>query len=336
MTHALRCIARTCVMLLASSFTTSFLLAGETVDLRLTLQGHTDEVKSVCFSFDGTAVASGSLDKTVRVWDVATGKAIFTFSKFDEKIDTVAFSPTEVALAWGARGQIVRLRSAPLDRNLASSHSARMGRVADWLAPSPQVNCVAFSPNAKKLAFGGDASLVTLANVYGKKTTSIELADRQVFSLAFSPDGKRLAVGGYEGIHLLGLDPISSPGVVHKRTEPIFGIAFGPDGKEFATAGRDKTVRLWDSSAARKISTLAGHTSDVFCVAFSPDGRTLASGSADRTVRFWDLASGRNSLTVQAHQASVFSLAFSPDGRTLATCGADKTVKLWDIDTSDR
>lgn len=323
---------RSCMLLVGFSVSGEALLADETLSLRLTLSGHTDQVESVCFNSDGTTVASGGLDRTIRAWDIATGKSTVVSSKFDEIIDAVAFNPRKPEIAWGTRNRVVRLREIRDGHDVAAAPSGKSkGRTADWLVPVPSVNCAAFSPTGALLAIAGDVTDVAILNVASGKSKLIKVADREVFGVAFSPDGKRLAAGGYEGVHFWEIEAAKFVRAVDTKSDPIFGIAFSPDSALLATAGRDNTVRLWDPTTGHQAAKFVGHSSSVFCVAFSPDGKRLASGGGDQTIRLWDVASRRNLATLMAHDAAVFSLAFHPEGKILVSSSADKTVKLWDV-----
>jgi hypothetical protein len=113
----------------------------------------------------------------------------------------------------------------------------------------------------------------------------------------------------------------------------LHDLAFDPEGRFLAAVGADKSVRLWDLSAAGPAAglTLGGHRNWLCAVAFSPDGRTLASGGYDRAVRLWDVPSGAATAELAAHTDWVRALAFDPDGRVLASAGDDRTVRLWDV-----
>ncbi|MEH1862447.1 MAG: WD40 repeat domain-containing protein, partial [Nostoc sp.] len=115
------------------------------------------------------------------------------------------------------------------------------------------------------------------------------------------------------------------------HSNSVNSVAFSPDDKIIASASADNTVKLWNASTGKEITTLNGHSNLVNSVAFSPDGKTIASASADKTVKLWNAATGKEIITLKGHSNSVNSVAFSPDDKIIASASADNTVKLWNM-----
>jgi WD40 repeat protein len=282
--------------------------------------GHSSEVVSVAFSPDGKTLASGSWDKTIKLWDVATGAELRALTGHSTYVISVAFSPDGKTLA-SASYDTIRLW------NVASGAQLRM------LTGHSAVYSVAFSPNGKTLASGSNDKTIRLWDMgSGAELRALTGHSSAVYSVAFSPDGKTLASGSWD--NTIKLWDTSSGTELHTLTghsSAVNSVAFSPDGKTLASGSWDKTIRLWDASSGIELQTLTGHSSAVYSVAFSPDGKTLASGSGDKTISLWDMASGAELRALTGHSSAVHSVAFSPNGKTLASGSNDKTIRLWDM-----
>jgi Tol biopolymer transport system component len=299
---------------------------------RNTLQGHADSIMGTAFSPDGKLLASASLDTTVKLWDVATGKNTATFPNHYRFDFRAAFSPDGKTLAMGS-GPTIELWDVASGKHTAS-----------LAGHTGQVLHVVYSPDGRYLASASLDSTVRVWHAASRATVAaLQAHTRCANAVAFSPDGKTLASASDDGTVRLwevatGKERIALRGPLTwtvRSAASQRSVSFSPDGKTLASGCENETVQLWNLATGRRRS-LRGHTSIVSSVAFSPDGRSLASASHDKTVKVWDVASATNTATLTGHDKEVFSVVFAPDGHTLVSAGKDGTLKFWDVPTVPR
>jgi ankyrin repeat protein len=283
---------------------------------------HTSWIWGVSFSPDGYILASGSADKTIKLWDANTGELINTLQGDRNYVYSVSFSPDGSILASGNSDKAIILwnpRTGTLIRTLEG--------FSGW------VWGVSFSPDGNTLASGSADKTIKLWNPNtGALIGTLDGHTDSINSVCFSPDGKMLASGGRDKtIKLWDTKTGNLIRTLEGNKGWVHSVCFSCDGKTLASG--NKTIQLWNTDTGTLIGTLEGHTNEVYSVSFSFDGKTLASGSKDYTIKLWNTNTRTLIRTLTGHNDIVNSVSFSPDGRTLASGGRDKTIKLWNVAT---
>ena len=288
------------------------------------LTGHTREVYSVSFSPDGLTLASGSADRTIRLWEVTTGKHLRALEGHTSLVVNVSFSPDGRTLASASWDDTIRLWEVTTGKHLRTLEGHTQ---AVWN--------VSFSPDGRTLASGSVDGTIRLWEVAtGAHLRTLERDMRYVRSISFSPDSRTLASGDwYDGtIHLWEV----ATGKHLRTLAQIHGgkdVSFSPDGLTLAGVSDDGIIHLWEVATGERLRIFEGHTHQIYSVSFSPDGLTLASGSVDGTLRLWEVTTGKHLRTIDGHTVGVWGVSFSPNGLTLATAHTNKSVSLWEVAT---
>jgi WD40 repeat protein/tRNA A-37 threonylcarbamoyl transferase component Bud32 len=291
---------------------------------RLDLKGHVNQLTQVAFSPDGTRLASASLDRTVRVWDLGTSRSPLKLGGHLLPVRAVAFSPDARIVASAGADGLVFLWDANTGKRLRALAADGPGSPAH----KQGANGIAFSPDGTHLASAGQDETVRVWDVAtGKLLNTFKGHRYGVLGVAFSPNGRRLASAGEDHtVRLWDLDAPSDGLELRGHTFWVTSVAFSPDGKQLASGSWDRTVRLWDLTGRRPPQVLPGTQRPVRSVAFSADDRYLAAADSEGMVRVWDRANDLEARTLAGKDGLVRTVSFSADGELLASVDFEKQI----------
>ena len=278
-------------------------------------------IASAEFSADGRCVVTASGDKTARLWDAATGKAVGQPMKHKGAVNSARFSPDGRRVVTASGDKTGRLWDTTKGKAIGRPLRHRGG-----------VSSAQFSPDGRRVVTASEDKTARLWDAATGKALSqpIKHGD-QVYFAQFSPDGKCLVTAsGDKTARLWDVATRKSIGKAMRHKGGVYTAQFSPDGRRVVTASEDKTARLWDAATGEAVGQPMQHEGEVYSAQFSPDGQRIVTASGDKRARLWDAATGKALGEPMQHEGKVYSAQFSPDGQRVVTVSGDKTARLWD------
>lgn len=269
-----------------------------------TIQGHSSEVRTVCFSSDSLAVASAD-GNSLKLWNRDSMRCVQTISDTGYAL-CCCFAP-------GDRHVIVgRMDGVLLIADVVS------GEILEEIpAHQKELWSMALLANGSGIVTaGGDATvkfwsfeLIDLVQKENEDDVKLELnsTNRKVLSL------------------------------LHKNTlkleETVQCVGLSKNGKFLAVGLLDSTVKLFFMDTLKFYLALYGHKLSVLSLDISDDSSLIVTGSADRNVKIWGMDFGDCHKSLFAHDDSVMCVKFVPKTHMFWSCGKDGKVKQWDADS---
>lgn len=261
----------------------------ETYQIGAVLWGHSNVISDLAFSDDGRILASGSLDDSVRVWDVG--------------------------------GEEEKMRRGGGRAIILSESQELTGHTAN-------VNAVDFAPGAERLVSGAYDSKLILwerggAGRYQRKAT-LEKHTAGVWSAAFSPDGRRIVSGGNDQQLLLwdGLDGGFLRSLADDMENFVGTVTFSPDGGRVIASSQTASAgytAIYDLASGERVTTFREHTNTVAASAWHPTGNLVASaGGNDKDIYLWRPDSGEVVHHLRGVGRPGWAVAFAEGGLKVA------------------
>lgn len=298
----------------------------------LVLAGHEGNIKSGFLASHQASFFTGSVDGTLREWDLDTGQELNVYEVPNKIYATAGSLDGEFYATGGNDG--LELWNARTHRQLKKWPKDEVGRIY-WIA---------FSIDGKRIAACGDRGTAWVWDTASREYfRELEIESGDCDGIDFcSTDGTRIAVlprstgqveiwsdDSDESQKLRGGDSKWNAREV-RWCEARNMIAFG-------TGAR---VELWKLPECKRIRVLTGHQAPVSALAFNSDGSRLFSGSVDGVLKAWDMETHEPLLSIPAHQSvegggnsgqrGIETIVWSEARQAVITCGGDGVAKVWE------
>ncbi|TKY49353.1 Angio-associated migratory cell protein [Spatholobus suberectus] len=291
------------------------------------LQGHTDSVSSLAFSYDGEFLASGSLDGTVQIWDVFGNlKGTLEGPGPAGGIEWLGWHPREHKLVAGCWDSSVWLWDA-----------ATFAHLNTFLGHGGCVMCGGFTPDGKLICTGSDDATLRIWNAEGGGGTRV--VRRQpghpyhtdgLKCLAISSTSTLALTGSRDGsTYLVNITTGRVIGTLASRSKSIECVGFAPSYSWAAVGGMDQKLIIWDIEHSLSRDTF-DHEDGVTCLAWL-GAWYMATGCQDGNVRLWDSRSGECVKYYTEHSAAIQSLSVSADQNFILSASDDGKVIAYDM-----
>jgi hypothetical protein len=255
-------------------------------------------VTATGFSTSGKFAVTGSTDRRVKIWNVATGLAAMQLpTEHTAAISSAQFSPSneDLLLTAGEEG-VAHLWDWPSRKVLHTLAHHAQG--SSGLTPLAAV----FSPDGKQVLTAGADAKLQIWNAADGASLAVWQAGAPIQAVAYSSDGKRILAGLASGQAVIYDAATRTPLVQYAgHTDAVSAVAFSPEGRRILTGSRDRLLKVWDAGS---------------------DGASATQNSVGP-------ASGKELLTLRYHEQAITSVAFAPDGRSILSASLDGTAIVW-------
>jgi WD40 repeat protein len=275
------------------------------------------------YSADGMRIMTALDDKTIRVWDAATGRPLFAPMQHEGDI---------LAAVWSADGKRIASSSGDGKVHLWDAVTGMPAR-QPFVVEQP-IKHIALSPNGDAI-LGSHSGAVSLWNTVTGAVISPKPYHDDINVLTFSNDGKYALIATNDDV----ADIVDAATAKRLHRLPlgnaVFNAVFSKDSRFALTASEDHTAHIWDANTGAAQGSGFTHSAAVADAQFSQDGKLVLTSSFDHTARIWNAETGAPMTPLLQHRAGVLNGGFSADGSLAFTRARDMTIHVWNVATGE-
>lgn len=286
----------------------------------LLLEDHSAPVYSAEFIQGGAKVATGSHDRTIKIWDATTGALEQTLFGHRDWVWSLAAQPNGSILASGSFDGDVRL------------WNVQDGSVINTITVGARIWSVAFRSDGKKLAVGFEGGISIIDVETGAIDATTNVPGEAVYSITYTPFDAKLLTA--EGRTAAIRDPATLSSVDQRfrgHDGVVYSAAVSPDGSTIATASADRTVRTWNATTGVLLKQSEQGLGSYLDIEFNATGAQILAASGDGTAKFFETSTLNRLNSLPGHNGLVYSARFDTDKRRVVTASTDLTARVWDI-----
>ena len=328
------------------------------------LIGHTQPIRSICFSPDNTHIVSASNDSTIRIWDIRDGGCLHVLEEHVDWVNNASYSSDgkhivsssndQTVKVWDAvkggrsirtlndHTDIVTSASFNFDGKLIASSSydktirildPKLGhRIDGEYIQSVDLNCIDGNRFCVATKTWDNTPIIWDVKT-GKRLFVLNSDNKkssEISALTYSPNTELIAAASSDGIKIWNVSSHECISFIDTGDLYITSLAFSPNCETIASASY-KTIKLWNIQQSKCIKTFEPHPKRINALSFSPDGNHIASVSGDTIIRVFNVKTKVCEHMFKGHKGFINTIEYSPDGKKIVTASDDYTIKIWDI-----
>ncbi|WAR03285.1 DAW1-like protein [Mya arenaria] len=265
-------------------------------------------------------IATGSFDKTCKLWSFESGKCYHTFRGHTAEIVCLSFNPPSTMIATGSMDTTAKLWDIQTGQEVASlnGHSA-------------EIISLSFNSSGSQLITGSFDHTVMVWDVNsGKRIHTLIGHKAEISSAQFNYDCSLIATGSMDKTcKIWETNHGTCIGTLRGHEDEVLDVSFDMTGQYLLTASADGTARCYNATTHTLISKFEGHEGEISKITFNPQGTSVLTASSDKTARLWDPENGECKQILEGHTDEIFSCAFNYEGNTIITGSKDNTCRIW-------